>query len=223
MMSYLSYIKTGFLLLVGILFVACGSIKPKGITRTNAPDWIATSPMLSPLGTGFQKALFKASMDVKDHHLTGLFLIKKMKDSIANQEVTRFFFSNEFGMTYFDLGIYPDSMQINYCFEPMNKKGLLSLLETSFRLLTTESNMEETTQWYMQKDPPGYVLRNRKDGLLFWTMYNEQPGQITGRNGKTNFIDKILISIERGKDNSNQSIHINNPLIGLKLSLRKLN
>ena len=162
-------------------------------------------------------------MDIRGNHLSGLLLLKKMEDSITGETVYRFFFSNEFGMTYFDLGLYPDSLQVFYCFEPMNKKGLLSLLETTFRLLTVTNPSIERNRWYIEKNGQRFVARSKEEDLLFWTIYDKDLKQIQGRNGKTGFIDKIILSVEQEEESGKRTFQIHNPVIGLTLSLRRLN
>jgi len=78
----------------------------------------------------FDKALYKATLDIKNQHLSGFLLIKKISDSVH-----RIVFANEIGMTMFDFGIQTNRFTVHYIFEPLNKKILVRLFEKNFRQL----------------------------------------------------------------------------------------
>ena len=83
-----------------------------------------------PFRGDFDKALFRSTLDVTDHHLTGMMLIKRTSDSSF-----RINFSNEVGITFFDFEITDRKMTVITIFPDMDRKSLLSFLERDFRLL----------------------------------------------------------------------------------------
>ena len=79
----------------------------------------------------FNRAIYKASVDVVGKYISGLLVIKKMPDSS-----TRIVFTNEFGFTFFDFGFEADSGFRGYQIAPaMNKKPLIITLRKDFELI----------------------------------------------------------------------------------------
>jgi hypothetical protein len=95
-----------------------------GFTFNQAGRWSPVFP------ADLEKALFRATMDVMDHHMTGLMLIKRTSDTSF-----RINFSNEVGMTFFDLESTTGKMKVISVFPDMNRKSLLSMLDTDFKML----------------------------------------------------------------------------------------
>ncbi len=114
-------------LLLAILMLACTlslEAQKPGFTFNQTGRW-------NPLYPGdFEKALYRATLDVMNHHMTGMMLIKRTSDSSF-----RINFSNEVGMTFFDLEITDKEMKKIAVFPDMDRKSLLSMLEIDFRLL----------------------------------------------------------------------------------------
>jgi hypothetical protein len=76
--------------------------------------------------------IYKTSVDVIGKHISGLLVIKLMKDSS-----TRVVFINEMGYSFFDFSFPPDSSGFKvYQINPqMNKEGLIRTLRKDFELL----------------------------------------------------------------------------------------
>ena len=98
------------LILLLLLLTGCASLKPKGLKPC-----FGTAPtrecLQSPFLGHFDKMLFKATLDIRKEHLTGLMLFKTMPDSSI-----RVVFTNEIGMTFFDFIIKDGSFETGYCF-----------------------------------------------------------------------------------------------------------
>jgi hypothetical protein len=75
--------------------------------------------------------IYKTSVDVIGKHISGLLVIKLMKDSS-----TRLVFTNEMGYSFFDFSFPPDSgFKIYQIMAQMNKEGLVRTLRKDFELL----------------------------------------------------------------------------------------
>jgi len=117
--------------LITVLIVSgCVSVKPRHLDAV--PGFPATNcqPPTFFTNSSFQKALFKASMDIGKVHLTGLVFVKMIRDpgsglhegGVADRgSYFRVVFSNELGMTYFDFEISSRTTRVVFCFEPLNK------------------------------------------------------------------------------------------------------
>ena len=79
----------------------------------------------------FERALYKAEIDVTTHHLSGLLLIKTFPDSTI-----RMVFSNEMGFKFFDFEFKPDgSFNVEYVVKAMDKKPVIKTLKKDFELI----------------------------------------------------------------------------------------
>jgi hypothetical protein len=91
-------------------------------------------------------ALYKTSVDVVGKHISGLLIMKRLKDSS-----TRVVFTNEMGFTFFDFGFPSDSGFKVYLIAPqMNKEALIRTLRKDFELLLFR-NMD-SRKYYALKD-----------------------------------------------------------------------
>jgi len=103
-----------FVSILILVAAGCVSIKPKEVTRnashlTMETDHPGDRFLLARENTAMSRfVLFKAALDIKKHHLSGLLVIKRM-DSIEGtgisehvvKPVYRIVFANEIGMTFF--------------------------------------------------------------------------------------------------------------------------
>jgi len=121
-MKYFLYVS-----LLLIIVYSCSSANQTSINHPAKGKTLSPSPGFNG---NFEKALFKASLDIRNQHLSGFLLIKKTADSTY-----RIVFANEIGMTLFDLGFQESQFKVHYIFEPMKKKILLRLFENDFKRL----------------------------------------------------------------------------------------
>jgi len=192
----------------------CVSIKPKKLQPIETQTAIDCQLPAGIFDSAFDKALFKASLDVRDHNMTGLLFVKKMTDSVH-----RIIFSNEFGMTFFDFELTADSFNVVYCFEPMNKKGLIRIFETDFRLLLAKLDDPDDCTWYLQKGSGTNICKTGKEGYTIWNSLSPDCNSIVERSGYSNFIDKTILSYHFNNGTIPAGVTILNPLIKLKLRL----
>lgn len=73
--------------------------------------------------------VFRARIRFKERQFSGLMVVKRTEMG------HRFAFLTEVGMTMFDLEVGKENFQLHYCFEPLNRKALINLLEKDFRRL----------------------------------------------------------------------------------------
>lgn len=81
-----------------------------------------------PIVSSSKNQKYKTTIDVLKNHLSGILVSKLSGDTSL-----RLVYVNEFGMKYFDMEFLQQKTIIHYVFEPLNKKALLSSLETNFR------------------------------------------------------------------------------------------
>ncbi len=214
-----------FVSILALLFTGCVSIKPselkpltfdvKQVTTFGPRDFSGVT-------------LFKASLDIKKHHLSGLLIIKRMdssgdegKPDSAIHPVFRIVFSNEIGMTFFDLELKSDSFKVISCFESLNKSALMKIFETDFRLLTGIDPLKTKT-FYTQTSTKNLVISCNAGRYKTWQTYSPSGDTIFIKAGKSTIADNAIISYRKYANGFPTKITIENNFIGMILSMRLL-
>lgn len=81
-----------------------------------------------PIISSLKNQKYKTTIDVLNNHLSGILVSKLSGDSSL-----RLVYVNEFGMKYFDMEFIEHKTIIHYVFEPLNKKAIVSSLQTNFK------------------------------------------------------------------------------------------
>jgi hypothetical protein len=209
----MSYSRSGksTLLALFILFVA--------LTGSASAQKQAAFPFdsLKPVfEKDFEKALYKGTLDIKKHHLTGLMLIKKFSDSSY-----RFVFNNEIGMKFLDLEFTAKAMIAHYCFPAMNKKAVMKLLETDFRILFFAMAVVKRAELLKTGDAEivSFFVKKR-DGK--WIFTADEHKKLVSIDSKGKIIDKTRITLKPGKSQFPAGFHIENPTVGLVIGMNVL-
>ncbi len=205
------YFHFSSLALLLFLTLSCSPVSRSGYRRVHktSPDGISWhSPFLS---NDFQKALFKARFRIGSHDLSGLVLIKRTADSTLH-----FYFASEFGMTFFDLRSTPQQTEVQYIFEPMNRKSLLRILGNDLRLLFFAPDPSgKAEKIYRKDDPAGILVKSGKH----WFASSDSAGRLGMLYSGSNFMTRCSIGFSRWEDAFPATIRIRNSGIGLSMDL----
>jgi hypothetical protein len=209
----------------------CVSIKPPHVIRDTSQVTHHAS-RVTKFTPPDASHLYKATVDIKKHHLTGLLVIKRM-DTITpalspspkvkeNFSGTyRIVFMNEVGMTFFDLEMQPDGFKVVSCFSSMNKKALINILETDFRMLIGSGPLQ-SGKIYRQSGTNNMVEAGHSGKYKTWQTYSPAGDTLFSTAAKSNIADPVFICFDQFRDGFPGKITFQNPVIGMKLSLRKL-
>lgn len=218
------------------LLPGCISFKPLNLTK-EVPESVHPGEIQPNLFTnnGDQTseaiALFKATLDIREHHLTGLLLIKEMADTgyqtksfreSSSKVLYRIIFTNEIGMTFFDFELSDDAFRPLFCFGPLQKKALLRIFETDFRLLLTTHPVVNLCDWYQQEDSGRIVCNYHTGKYNIWRSYETGTDALISIIGKSNLFDRTEILFGYGNGGNPRNMVIENPVIRMKLSLKLL-
>ncbi len=231
--------------LPGLLIITlsgCISIKPSDISRETSHSALPEFPQTTIISSDTSQ-LYKATLDIKKHHLTGMLMISREQEKIIpapDQENTpppapprkgrgvgaacnyRFTFMNEIGMTFFDLKMTADSLIVISCYEAFNKKALLKILETDFRILTMAGQLKHKAGFRQEKSGRLVVYGTSGKNYKIWHTYSPAGDTLLATAAKSTLADPVFINFDQYKNGFPLKITIRNPFIGLNLSLRKL-
>ena len=86
-------------------------------TTTNSLYVGPKNACLQLLKPNIKSVLFNTQVDILNHHLSGLLLMKQL-----NNDTTRIVFTNEMGLKYFDFEFTSNDFNVIYCMKKLNRK-----------------------------------------------------------------------------------------------------
>lgn len=172
---------------------------------------------IPPLGIGFEKALFKGSLDIREHHLTGLLFIKKTSDSSF-----RIIFNNEIGMKYFDLELFREDYKVHYCFPSLSRKSLLKILETDFRILLTGNLLDVKKNSLMESTTDTSVYKIISTSGKYLVTFDNLTSRIMEISSVHKMMRKTRVRFTLSDGIIPKKINIQNPMIKLSFKLTRL-
>jgi hypothetical protein len=167
-------------------------------------------------GAGFQKGLYRTSLDISKNHLTGYIFIKKTPDSTY-----RILFSNDFGMQIFDFEFSENNFIVHFSFPSLDRKSLLKLLNSDFRIILFSN-------YGLEKIKP--VKSDNKEELAFKvkSKIGKWKYRISGSSRKILSIRNTVKGFSKTVIDLNYSsevvtgISISNPLIKLFIRMTQI-
>ena len=163
--------------------------------------------------SSFDKGLYKTTLDISKHHLSGFIFLKRTSDTSY-----RIIFSNQMGMKFFDFEFQGKKFIIHYCFPSLERKSLLKLLENDFRMLLFPFDGIKKIFLVNAADNVGIDFKVKTGTGKWLYRIEEESKRIIKIDSRGKFLGKIRIGI--GYSGSSISmIMVSNPTIKLKLSM----
>jgi hypothetical protein len=220
--------------LMAAMLAGCVSIKPPNLVH-NALQTIPVPTRVTRYHPPVTNHLFKATIDIKKHHLTGLLVIKRIDtiplptphpaqlsgDRTNQSDVFRIVFMNEVGMTFFDLELDSSKMKVVSCFASLNKKALMKILETDLNMLLCEDAMNNE-KLYRQETSGNIIISGQTGKYRSWQTWSPSGDTLRMVSGRSTIADPVVITYENYSGGIPSKITISNAFIGLKMSLKKL-
>ena len=139
----------------------------------------------------FNKALYKTDMTIYGRELTGLMLFKK------SNGIVRVAFISEIGLKYFNLEIPAgdtSAVKFLYLNEMLNRKPVVRMLETSFRILFLHyPGSEKTAAFKAEENRMIKILKYSGEKAIY--EYDENSGQVFNARQKNLLKPKISITV----------------------------
>ena len=197
-----------------LFFTGCDPVKKSQFSSVSEASF--KSPVWSsPFRTGFEKALFRTSLDIADKHLTGISIIKRTSDSSFH-----FTFANEIGMTYFDMELFRNKYKPDYIFDPLNKKTFLKVLQRDFSVLFFSVPEGKPTRMFIQKGSGEAVYMYLGQNL--YALIDTRQNMLTALAGWSNYFDAVIVGFREYDNGFPVEIRIVNPKIKMVLTFNLL-
>lgn len=194
-----------------VLLVSCKTYEMPNIVKVESNQKNVQNLYFSDPGKDY---VYKATIEVYGKQSGGIFVAKKMNDSIHRAVLT-----TDFGNTLLDFEVSENSFKVNYCVDELNKKMVLNTLKNDFRLLFREQYVV------------GEVFENQlnriyktKDGKRFnYLTESKATARITELTHTTRTKEKVIIRFEGKNTTFAEKINIEHKNIKLNIELNQIN
>ncbi len=186
------------LFLISVLIsglASCKSYQPVGIIQTEKKS----ANYQNPYFKSDSAYLYKAHVEVFGNQLSGILVIKKVDD-----QTHRIALTSAFGNTLMDITISEKNLKVNYILEELNRKILLRMLASDFRMiLTRDHHIQEKFEThedmiYKSQNKAGfyYFFKSKEDDKIHQIILSSKAKEkvqvnITSKN--STFAENIII------------------------------
>ena len=157
--------------------------------------------------------VYKAQIEVYGNKIGGIFVAKKISDSIH-----RVVFTTEFGNKLMDFELSDNEFKINYVIEQLDKKIVLNTLEEDFRLLLKLNH--QINQAYEDSLSNVYKSNNNKRFVYFFV--NKIDNKLVKLVSTSKYKEKVVFEFESKNTTFAEIIKINHKNIKLKIELNQI-
>jgi hypothetical protein len=157
--------------------------------------------------------VYKASIEVYGKQLGGIFVAKKINDTLHRAVLT-----TDFGNTLLDFEVSENSFKVNYCVDDLNKKIVLNTLKKDFRLVFRENfNIEEVFE-----NETHTIYKTNYGNRFNYLFEHKSDNKLTKLTHTTKAKEKVLIQFEGKNTTFAEKIIIKHKNIKLKIELNKI-
>lgn len=205
MMRFL--ISSGLLL----LFVSCKTYEMPNTTKIESNQKNVQNLYFSDPEKDY---VYKANIEVYGKQLGGIFVAKKINDSIHRAVLT-----TDFGNTLLDFEISENSFKVNYCVDELNKKIVLNTLKNDFRLVFRGNYVvEEVLDSQLNRV---YKARQGKRFNYLTERKSDKRLQQLLHASKTK--EKVIVRFEGKNTTFAEKINVEHKNIKLSIELNQIN
>lgn len=184
-------------------------------TTTNSLQVGTGNVCLQALKPNINSVLFNTQVDILNHHLSGLLLIKQL-----NNDTTRIVFTNEMGLKYFDFEFTSNDFKVIYCIKKLNRKILLKQLQKIFNLVLMNNTDLNGFQLVKSGSEDSFLLDNQKEQTYYITdTLCSQVKRIEILDKETK---KIIINLDAKKNGIAENISIKYQTFKFDINLKQI-
>lgn len=193
-----------------LLFVSCKTYEIPNATKIESSQKKVQNLYFSDSEKDY---VYKASIDVYGKQLGGIFVAKKINDSIHRAVLT-----TDFGNTLLDFEVSENSFKVIYCVDELNKKIVLNTLKDDFRLVFRQNYFVEEAF-----ENQSHTVYKVKDGKRFnYLSENKSDQMLTQLIHTTKTKEKVVIRFEGKNTTFAKKINIEHKNIKLNIELNQI-
>lgn len=155
--------------------------------------------------------VYKANIKIKEHNFGGIFIVKKITSNSH-----RIVFTTEMGNKLFDFSFQGDTFKINYILKELDKKILINLLKTDFKVLILENPMILNS--YSYEDYSVFNTKLNSDSYYYFKKNGSLEKIIKVKNQK----EKVVFAFSEINNYMAKNIQILHNKMNIEISLTKI-
>lgn len=203
---------TRFLLIsvLSILFFSCKSYQIANAVKKEVPVSDYKNPYFSNPEIDY---VYKAHIEVYGNQLSGLFIAKRINDTLH-----RVVFTTDFGNKLLDFELSEKELKVNYIMEDLDRKMIVNTLRDDFRLLLkTNHKVQEVFE------NEEYVIYKLADAKRFNYFYeSKKDNQLIKLVNASKRKEKVIFEFESKNSTFAKYITIQHKNIKLKIELNQI-
>lgn len=200
-------ISSSFLL----LFISCKTFEIPNVTKMENNQKSHKNTYFSNPETDY---IYKATIAVYGKQLSGIFVAKKINDSIH-----RVVFTTDFGNTLMDVEVSENNFKVNYCIEELNKKIILNTLKNDFRLLFKPDH----TVVEVYENEWDIIYKTKQGKRLNYLVVSKKEVRLKQLMHTSKTKEKVVINFQSKNSTLAENIVIEHQNIQLRIELNLLN
>ncbi len=201
------------LLLISILLFQLVSCKSYQIEGANVKE-ISIKEFKNPYFDNPEiDYVYKAQIEVYGNKLGGIFVTKKISDSIH-----RVVFTTEFGNKLMDFELSDQDFKVNYVMEELDRKMVLNTLEEDFRLMLKVNH--QVNQSF--ENSSFNIFKSNIDKKNIYFFVDKNNNKLTKLVSTTKYKEKVVFEFESKNTTFAEIIKINHKNIKLKIELNQI-
>ena len=146
-----------------MLFISCSPVRNYNLKGTQTIKDLDIHSIINKDNS----LLYKAKITIYNKYYSGLILLKQTDASTAH-----LVFVTELGMKMFDFEIQNNHLKLIYVFEPLNKPGILKLLENDMGLILLIKVLNRDAKIYEKKDKSQLIYKTTEGKLKNYYLLN---------------------------------------------------
>lgn len=184
-------------------------------TTTNSLYVGPKNACLQLLKPNIKSVLFNTQVDILNHHLSGLLLMKQL-----NNDTTRIVFTNEMGLKYFDFEFTSNDFNVIYCMKKLNRKIVIKQLQKIFNLVLMNNTDLNGFQLIKSGSEKLYVLDSPKEQTYYIT--DTLCSELFRIEILDNQTKKIIINLDAKKNGIADNINIKYQTFKFDINLKQI-
>lgn len=157
--------------------------------------------------------VYKAQIEVYGNKLGGIFVTKKISDSVH-----RVVFTTEFGNKLMDFELSDNEFKVNYVMEQLDRKIVLNTLEEDFRLLLKVNH--QINQSF--ENPSFNIFKSNNDKRFVYFFVSKNDNKLVKLISTSKYKEKVVFEFESKNTTFAEVIRINHKNIKLKIELNQI-
>ncbi|WP_248574848.1 hypothetical protein [Flavobacterium sp. H122] len=202
---------TRFLLisLLSVTLFSCSSYKIDAAKKENSITEFK-NPYFENPQTDY---VYKAHIEVYGNKLGGIFITKRISDSVH-----RVVFTTEFGNKLMDFELSENDFKVNYIIDDLNRKIILNTLEKDFRILLKINHKSEEIF-----ENNNFLIYKTKNGKNFdYFFFNKAENKLSRLVHASKSSEKVVFDFVSKNTTFAEGIIISHKNIKLKIELNQI-